>query len=512
MNSPEMRQYYQGIIDLVAKQIKAVHWKYGGKISVMDSPNFTESKKLKIIGEHQIDKVLSMDITKDYINGFTDNIVIVVRLRKQLYRDILYPNRHQCIFHLEQEQITEEESGMKIKDPVKRSHPWRMILIDPVDLGNNPSKSGSALTNDDNHHSDKDFMDIKIQLLDLVANSMMQVNVGMIAHGHVKEVTEGIIGRITGKLKTIYDNKSHSIFNGTRFLNMDLKEKESKAYTDILIPHGTAILDLPHFILKNYEGWESGAMGSYISTIDHYWYLYPLFKFYKASADGMNFLLDIHIVPKGVNPQLNRTYHLHQGLCTVVITGQVNMKESAQNENISKGEPVPVKIDVHKLHNENVHYKEAKDGPRLKGSVDEKMVENRNKKLHYEKGGVSVTNSQLQAAKDLLESGMMTVEWEYSNPHLLVPGMPVRVTYYKDNIRHKREGMLIAEQSITSLVGNFTSNRYITKTVLTLAVGKASDKELSDKRYTEGAKGANTLKRIDGFLGDTVGLLKKGLF
>jgi hypothetical protein len=74
------------------------------------------------------------------------------------------------------------------------------------------------------------------------------------------------------------------------------------------------------------------------------------------------------------------------------------------------------------------------------------------------------------AARD---GSVIMMEWENSEPDLLIPGMPVKILYLEEDNLRETYGTLVKAHTFVGLKGKgFTANRYSTNTVLAVFVSR----------------------------------------
>lgn len=433
-------------------------------------------------GEIGIDKVLTIDITKDYEKGFTDNMVLEVSMFKKAYIESLYPIKDNFKIILKQTQVTEKENGMRILQPKIEKRLYKGILVDPIDYGNNSKQSNTAFSNDDKKNWDKELINVKIQLYDLAAEQVMKMTFGQIVHGIPGEICRDML---TKAYEYVEVDKSLKI-KGVSLITPD----NQKRYDDIIIPHGTKLIDLPRYIQDKWYGIYNYGIGSYLHK--GIWYLYPLYNYKRFDQEEIR--ATIHVIPKGFLMDSKRTYHVNRGHVTILCGGGVESKDNSNVKTINQGDGMTY-YDKTKLSNEIIEKKES--GLYLNAGKAKKQIvqSKRDDQMNYAPtvpDRVSTSLAQVMSQVSQRNGVAMTFAWEYGHPLLLVPGMPVRIVYYKDDKRYEVDGVLLHQMSTTQLAGNLAQKRHNTTVVMVVMVDQASLKQKEQKKYSQASKGVKS--------------------
>lgn len=467
--------YYKGVVDLCQLDVKAVHWHYTANIK-------TDS------GSFPIDKVLGFDITRDYEVGFTDNFVIEVQMMKNLYIETLYPLRNNFKIQLNREQVSEQENGMKLISPKKLSKVYKGVLVNPVDIGNSPAHSASSQTNLD-PNANMAPITVKIQLLPESIEQIMRTTFGGNFHGIPGEVVKGMLS----KAFEMMEGSKASVIKGVEMVKPDNQKETS----DIIIPHGTPVLDLPRKVQNECYGIYNYNIGSYLCN--DVWYLYPLYRYdrYKESDTK----LTISVVPKGKLLDSKRTYHVYNREVNILCAGGNETTDDANARTTNEGDGVTL-YDPAKLRSDSIVQKS--DGVYINPLDAKKQVvqSKREDDLNYAPTVKNRLTTSLHHAMSTVaqRNGLiLTFVWEYSNPFLLVPGMPVKVVYFKDETKYELTGVLLKETSAVQLTGGIGMERHGGSTGLAVMVDQEQFRNVEKKQFKSTTAGVGN-KLIDNVL------------
>lgn len=457
--------YYNDMINLCRLEVKAVHWYYKAHL-------ITEK------GDMEADSVISMDITKDFELGFTDNAVIEIKVLKRFYIESIYPVRDKLKLRLDAEQVSEKQNGIRITNPKRTSRLYRAILVDPVDYGND-TKSASTPDSNTDVNADKELISVKIQLVELAIEQLMRMTFGGNFHGKPGEVGKAMLTESFSHL---------DVSEGAKMSGVDMYQIDNKEEAfDIVVPHGTKLTDLPRYIQDNRSGIYNYGIGSYV--MEDIWYIYPLYKYDRYKDDETK--LTISVIPKGKMMDNMRTYHVYNREVNVLCGGEVSSKDSSQVVKTNTGDGVTY-YDSNKVKHDAVQKEGDKVYINPSDAKKQIMGQSRGDNLdtapiQQDKLNTSLAKAMTSVAQ---KSGqIMSFVWEYANPHLLTPGMATKVVYYKDNVRYEVMGTLLKHISLTQLQTSMVLKRHTTSVALVVVVDNNTLRKQEDKQYGSQSKG-----------------------
>lgn len=460
--------YYNDMINLCRLDVKSVHWYYKAHL-------ITEK------GDMEVDSLISMDITKDFELGFTDNCVVEIKVLKRFYIESVFPVRDKLKLRLDAEQVSEKQNGIRLTNPKRLSKTYRAILVDPVDYGND-TKSASTPHDNTDVNADKDLISIKVQLVELAIEQLMRMTFGGNFHGKPGEIGKAMLTESFSHL----DVSEGAKMSGVDMYTIDNNEQSF----DMVVPHGTKLIDIPRFIQDKRFGIYNYGIGSYI--MEDIWYIYPLYKYDRYKDDQTK--LTISVIPKGKMMDNMRTYHVYNREVNILCGGEVSSKDNSQVSKTNSGDGVTY-YDSNKIKHEAVQKEGDKVFINPEGSKKQIMGQSRGDNLdtapiQEDKLNTSLAKAMTSVAQ---KSGqIMSFVWEYANPHLLVPGMATKVVYYKDNVRYEVTGTLLKQVSLTQLQSSMVLKRHTTSVALVVVVDNNMLRQAEDKQYGEASKGTKS--------------------
>ena len=473
------KAYYQQIAEYCGYDKKAVHWNYTASII---TPK----------GDQMVDSVLAIDIQKDYERGFTDHIVLDCAVLKSFYIDNLYPVRNNFRVNVVMTQLMEKESGIRLDKPMKITRQYKGVLVNPVDLGNNRKDASNTMSNEDQNRQTK-FVSVKIQLVALPAEQIMKMSFGGLFHGTPADVCKAMLTEACSQLK------GEAALSG---VDMPCETDNKESIFDIVVPHGTKLVDLPRYIQEKCYGIYNHGIGSYIH--DKHWFLYPIYDFTRYEKEDTR--LTVSIVPPIAMLDNKRTYAINKRHVNIICAGDIDLTDHSRAKFINEGNGITY-FDTSKMKQESVtktpqgvivNPTEAKKqmlvGQSEDGLDSAPMLAGR------------LTSSLANVASQIARrnSTVISLVWNYANPYLLVPGMATKVIYYKDNVRYEITGVLLKQVVLVHPEGKtMAMGRFNTSVGLVILIDRSQLKKIEDKQYgnhTKGNRGGliDTLRRIRG--------------
>lgn len=234
--------------------------------------------------------------------------------------------------------------------------------------------------------------------------------------------------------------------NNFKGVEIETPLTNAKRYRQIDIPQGTRLIDLPGYLQEDprYGIYNKGLGSYYIKGI---WYVYPLYGLGRYNR--AKFVLNVYRIPEDIMPTVENTYYVNEKSVTVLGLGKGSNIDNRdiirQNKGIgqrvmmadalngdagyyyAKGSAVTTESDV------MVGFKTAErgDGNEL---IPLDLTPSNN--YCHPMSMVAVNDGEI-----------ITVQWHNSESTLLVPGMPVKYYYMKDDVIAIKEGTLLGRKT-----------------------------------------------------------------
>ena len=387
--------------------------------------------------EIHIDSLISIEQLRDYCNNICDHMLVTFTLTAGLYIKRVLPH----IDNLELVLITRHHRDV-FKD--------RFKLI----VSKGPSNTAGSIYSSYSEaelNKMEQFV-IEAQCLNRLVEALRY------------EQVNGVYNKVTVKnlMSVLYHNtvKGIKIAGTPANVNIDIATpNNARVYDHISVPTGVNLLDLPTFLQLTHYGVYNGDVGTYIQRYGYFEkgkqpkdtvFIYPLYNNLRSDDPGRR--LTIFAAPTNQLAKIDRSFIIDGDIIKIIGSGDMSANEVAQTKLLDGGNsaivssPSNIMMGAHTTTDDtaDVSNKANVTGVTFKDKIDgvngTKYIAPRDNiyKVHSE------------VAKNMLSPYQVT--WNFSNPELLTPSMPV--TYiYQD-----------AELGVIKLTGTLHScyNKYVT--------------------------------------------------
>jgi hypothetical protein len=402
-------------------------------------------------------KVLSIDIERQYMEIFADKVTLEVVIGLGTFTSRLYPNKEKLTAVIYRSPIGEAATVSEYYDSIS-STVYNAVLLDSGDYageGNHP------VVNDPGAADLTNLINVKFQLVEQRVEHLRLKTVGCVA----RKVTVG--STIRSIVTQVSKSLPLDIEEGVK--GLDMVEPENKEVRDhIVIPHGTRLVDLPHF-LQSEVGVYSSGLGFYLQG--GIWYLYPEYNLTRFSSSPKG--LTVINIPPNKLPGMERTYRKTNNQVIVVSTGQVKHADPSEALQLNAGNGSRFSDSKRlfegfgKTENNRTTLSRAKNANEFKARQRDTELNNVQVSSTRFNNNIFKESSQLAAR----EGSYINLVWEHSEPGLIYPGMPVKLLYLKNDEVKEVEGVVAgAHHYIHQTTPGITTRRHICNTVLSLYV------------------------------------------
>lgn len=403
-------------------------------------------------------KIVSVDIDRDYLNNYTDYILVDLRIPLGTYAKRIYPYLDQLEIELKRVSIGESNDAVNV-DQAAQVERFTAIMLD---IGNPIVQSaiGSATAEEDLNRID--IPTVKFQLLNKSLEQIRVLPVG------------GIYRNMTGEdvVKSLLTKSSQTAtVDATRKVKgvQMVKASNQKKRDAIILPQNLQLVDVPHHIHYNCGGLYSAGLGYYLQ--DDHWYVFPVFDSTRFS-DGDPTLTIINI-PAHRLPGIERTYRKDGDNLVVLATGHTSFKDIRNTAQLNSGNGVRF-ADASQLVDNFATIKDNRATATRAKTNTEILANKRPNDINYVTTAMRQINanpyveySELTARQG---SGISLV-WENADHTLIHPGMPTRVMYLDGNDVKEIYGVLQGGHLYASLRDpGVTSSRFVNQLTLSVFV------------------------------------------
>lgn len=425
-----------------------VNWKY--------TAFFTDSNNNKI----EVHNVLAVTKISKYSTAISDFTFVTVNIFKGIYFQLLGTNRRMLSLTLTQTPNSVTGTTSAIGMSIVRT--YDAYLTDNTSEAVE-TRSGQLTGT---HLDDLgELINVDVHLVERGLAEFRLWNIG----GVYRNVTmlELMQGLMSQPLKAFGDGLNVG-YNVTVY-----PTSNTERYYQRLIPNGVPLIDLPGWLQKKW-GVYSAGLGYYLTQ--KMWYVYPLYDYtrYNASTKRMT----IVNVPVNEMVGLTNTYFTEGAELYVFATGKTKHIDTSDRQLDISGTGFRSAI----MGNLIDHFTESKQGVtsiptgRNLIAVTYEQREGNLDNIRPVPGLLSC-NPWADSSKAISNMGnIVNVTWEYSNPDLLVPGMPLKFIYKALGVAYSLFGILQAVNTHTATPQkSVLDNRYVTTSNLTLFVERPSN-------------------------------------
>jgi hypothetical protein len=365
--------------------------------------------------------VIGMDVTRDYTGKVTDNINISMMMGLGEYNSIIKPNRDKL-----QITIYINYNGKVYEDRFKA-----IVLTDHID---------------DMKNYDDDFKD-KMSMLEITFQCIS------LNYALVKNMTSsGVISNT--KLDDII---RHHMLKQLEALEINSKKTKplvditpihnTRLYNNIVINDKITLLDIPSHLQAKY-GIYNGGIGTYLYKNNNNDLVLSVFSLYNTDCIPTLRKLIIYI-PDNDNPSkvINKTALLDGDELKIIVSSAI--KTIGRSDDLADFDYGSGFASVNS--NQVMDRVETKNGNKVVTSseryIDSQKVVSKNDMPNIK---VLDTNDNLYAVRTLNllnKSHVKSMQWNFSRPDYLIPGMGVEIVRnYNGNIVREK-GVLISNHS-----------------------------------------------------------------
>lgn len=384
-------------------EAKAVHFSYTGGVTA---------------GGQTIDfaMVKSFTIHRDFVTNFADEITVEAIIDTRKYFDYVVKNQDHLEVFIKRRQMA-ENSVLFVAGGENTTKKYKAILLDAPTQGLGAGNSGENQVTD----PEQTITIAKFQLIEETTYDLRFYRwQGLMQNTEPLEALAMILA-------------GTSLNYGQAMLNKAEADNKTPGY--IVIPNGTYIKDMAHYIQQQYGIYNFG-IGSY--HFNDAWYIYPLFNNNRFDKEDVK--LSISVVDKKHDPyKMPRTYIVNNYIVTMITTEDSSIVNQSSADQLQSGTGIQI-VNTTGNSDENLQ-KEGRNDNQVK--VDgAKAVDTFN--VIQRKDGISnvqVVQGETSNTAALVSSvagnagSYLSIKWEFANPDLLVPGMPVKVVYLDNGLK-----------------------------------------------------------------------------
>ena len=448
----EQSSLYREIKSILNSPSKPVHYHWKAEIHVGD-------KTYKPL------KLLSIDFKEDFENNYAAEVLVEMALSGGQYAKRIYPFQDNIDITLFRNPI-QEYSDVANQEAVVETERYTATIIDrgnPLIEGNGANSASERdldLTN---------IFNITFQLVNKSLEQLRMISVGGIYRDtDVETVLKGVLAS---------ESKKVQVENVRALKGVDMVPASNVTKRDhILIPQGTKLVDMPEYIHRKCGGVYSSGMGYYQQG--DYWYIYPCYD--TTRFNNSTHTLTVINVPENKFPQVERTYRQDGDSLTIIATGEVKFADDSDVMQLNFGNGIRF-ADANNFMDGFTVTKDNKTVANRPGTNSEFISEarpNGNNNVQMSVNAINA-NSMVEFSKMARRQGcVLSLVWENSLPHLIYPGMMVKMMYLEgEDIKTIYGVALKAHHYVQTKGQGMTDARHVCRSMLAVFVKspKATD-------------------------------------
>lgn len=397
----------RSVVRMCNAEPKAVHYHYTGGIIINGT-------------KYPFFDIKSIDYHRDFIGAFADVITITVIMGTRDYFGAVLDNLENLEGWLAKKQIA-ENSILPVLGGDSSTSLYRVIAYNPPTKGVGANVGGVQEIND----PDQSLTTATFQFIHKPA-----YDIRLSQFSGLMEMTE--------PAKALYMILQAQCEKYNDFTGVNPADWDVKVPRQIIIPRGTFIKDIAHYIQNEYGIYNHG-IGCYIFEQvkqGFFWFVYPLFN--NTRYDKEYFKATVFVVPKKYDIEdIPRTYVVDNGNLTFYTSSEASLLQNKTADQLNQGTGIQVLNPT-----ENIGGTTKDMGPNKWYIDGQEALSTYNviDRPDQVKNYIPIFDNTGNQAK-LISSvagnagTYLTITWKHANPNLLQPGMPMRIHYLDGGVK-----------------------------------------------------------------------------
>lgn len=401
-------------------------------------------------------KIMSVDLKRNYLDEYSDVLIVEMAIPAGQYSKLIYPYKNNIDITLTYTPLNETGDATNTALQPK-AETFTATLVDT----GSPALEQNGFNTPTQHNLDLTNLTMaKFQLVNKALEQMRMIEVGQIFRG----------ATVDDVIKTVLTNASQATqVDGQRTVQGVTMHKSSNqtAREHIVIPHGVKLVDVPQYIQKYCGGVYNAGMGYYLQG--NQWHVYPALDTTRFNT-SQNTLTIINL-PQNKFSNVERTYQQRGSSLYVLATGNVKFRDPSNQHQLNRGNGIRFS-DASKFMGDFITTGANKALASRGGNNNEFVGFQRpNGNNNVARSSNPITSNSLEEYSKLARAmgSVIQLEWQHSNPDLILPGLPTTILYLDEDLIQEITGVVVGVHHYTHLMGQgFSAMRY--GTVTTLAV------------------------------------------
>jgi hypothetical protein len=383
-------------------------------------------------------RILSIDIERNYLEEFADQMLIELLMPKGAYIYDLLPYRQELQLELTRMPQPEGHEPLEGEDAETEVKQYRAIIQEDSDEAFEAQEQKMLSRMDSNRDP---LYKATFQLIAPAVEQLRLMQAGGIYRNDVPgNVVRYVLTHACDQLELPEDEA---------IAGVDRVEWDNEnTHPQIVIPHGTPLEDVADLIQTDWGGVYNTGIGCYIQ--DQLWYLWPLFNTERFEQEKR--VIQIFNLPPNHHPGIERTWRMDEHQLIILSTGEVAHLDLSQPDQLNLGNGARYS-HTDPLWAGQTEYSKNVGESTKDNKFKIKRSDHNSEHVLKERKDYNVVpvvrdrqsnNSFAQTSRIASRlGGIVTLTWEYSKPEFIYPGMPARLFYLKEDEIEEIDGVII---------------------------------------------------------------------
>lgn len=403
-------------------------------------------------------QLISIDIDRDFINNYADNVIVRLVFGVGTYAHKIAPFKNDLKITLTRTALGAKGApSLKVGEDVEET--FRATLVDVTQEKTTVQHSAMA------DQASADLLGLRYVDFQLQAICLEQIRVYSLGSSFRNVVPGDVLKAILTKASQDIKVDTELAIDGVEMSAYSNKE----VFDHVIIPHGTPLTRIPDYIQNEAGGVYSAGLGFYL--FKDWWYVWPLYDLVRHEKTKSS--ITIMILPSNYLNGSERTYRLTSNQLIILATDKAVHVDLSEGQLYNAGNAVRF-ADPRKLvsgfgevennkvvANRSVNNSEFLGVDKKNGFVNARLSDRK-----------ATRNTYREASKIAARNGsLMMVTWQNSNPDLIKPNAPVKVMYIDKDLPVTVNATLLGVQSqVRGLNEGMINDLYQTNTAIKLFV------------------------------------------
>ncbi len=403
-------------------------------------------------------KVLSIDIHRDYVGNYCDELFLTVTMGLGTYQHQVVPYAANLTAVLKRKPVKEGGQDGDLTSDIEA----QSLRATPIKISSAALEGNTTFATDQYSGDLTAFVSVQFQLVDLaIEQARMQSGGTIVKNTTVGDAIKYLITKLSANLKVDVNHKVRGVDMAT--------PNNLQVYQHVIVPHGTKIVDIPGYIAHHFGAPYSAGMGAYLQK--SIWYIYPLYDL--ARFDKSTRSLTVINVPRNRMPRADRSFRRTFNQLIIIATGMVEHNDPSEHLQLTHGNGSRY-ANARATMEGFVTVKNNKATAQRVTNANEYLAKARPNTLN----NVQMSESRI-TANTFDEMGhlasrlgsLVMVTWENSDPGAIFPGMAAKYVYEVNGQVYELKGAVLKSQTqIAPITPGLFPGPHRSTTVLTLFV------------------------------------------